>query len=304
MNNKLIRLGAFGLVAALLAGGAYTFVDRAEAETAQVAATAPAAGNAKVVKLDSVIKPAATYATVDGQALKGAELKEFVKRLPPQLQSVPADNANNLLELVVNQIVNDKLVAKQAAADKLDQDKDVQARVKEAQEQIIRDVFVEKKLEGKISDKDVKAKYDEMIASMPTELEARARHILVADEKLANEILAKLKKGEKFEDLAKAHSTDATKENGGDLGYFVKSAMVPEFGEAVFSMKKGQVSTKPTKTQFGWHIVKVEDIRPQTKPTFDQVKDRVRAQLTDEKIRKIVEDLRNTAKIEITIPKS
>lgn len=306
MNKSFVRFGAFGLVAVLLAGGAYTFVTRAEAEGAKaVAAIAPAAGKDAATKsLQDMIKADATYATVDGQPLKGTEIKEFVKRLPAPLQQVPAANADQLVELVVNQIVNDKLVAKQAAADKLEQDAKVQQRITDAKEQIVRDFFVEKNLEGKVTDAAVKKKYDELMKSMPTELEARASHILVADEKTANEILAKLKKGEKFEDLAKKYSTDPTKENGGDLGYFVKAAMVPEFGEAVFSMKKGEVSAKATKTQFGWHIIKLTDLRPQEKPKFDAVKDRIKAQLTDEQIRTIVEGLRSKSKVEITIPKS
>ena len=307
MNRYLIRFGAFGVAAILLAGGAYSLTTHAEAQETKAddaAKKQAAAAPAGVKSLQDMIKVDATYATIDGQPLKGAEVKEFVQRLPAPLQQVPAQNANQLLEMIVHQMVNDRLVGKQAAADKLEENAEVKRRVSEAKEQIIRDYFVEKRLEGKITDAQVKKKYDEMVASMPTELEVRARHILVEDEKLANELIDKLKKGEKFEDLAKEHSKDPTKDNGGDLGYFVKSAMVPEFGDAVFSMKKGDISQKPVKTQFGWHVIKVEDSRPQQKPTFDQVKDRIRAQLGEEQIRSLVDELRGKSKVEVTIPKS
>lgn len=303
MNTSYVRIGAFGLAAILLAGGAYSFATHAEAQETKTGA-APAAATVDMKKLPDLFKADVTYATVEGQPLKGAEIKEFIKLLPPQLQQVPAANADQMVEMIVNQMVNDKLVAKQAAADKLTESAEVKRRVQDAQDQIVRDYFVEKNLEGKVTDAQVKKKYDELVASMPTELEARARHILVKEEALANELIAKIKKGEKFEDLAKEHSLDPTKENGGDLGYFVKSAMVPEFGNAVFSMKKGEVTQKPVKSQFGWHVIKVEDTRPQEKPAFDQVKERIKAQLNDEQIRKMVEDLRNKSKVEITIPKA
>lgn len=301
-NTRL--LSAAAVIAIVGAIGAYGFAtQRAEAETTTPAATAPAAGTpaASGKTLKEAIKSDAVYAKVNGENVTGKDVNAFITKLPPQLQGAPADK---LLELIVNQMVNDRLVAKAAADEKLTSDPQTKARIEEATQQVIRDRYVEKTLDGKITDAQVKAKYDELIKAMPEQNEIRASHILVADEKTANDVLAKLKKGDDFAKLAKEYSTDPTKENGGDLGYFVQSAMVKEFGDAAFAMKKGDVSKTPVKTQFGYHIIKVADIRKQEKPKFDQVKDRIRAQLTDEQIRKIVEDLRAKNKVEITIPKA
>src|SRR5690606_18909623 len=142
------------------------------------------------------------------------------------------------------------------------------------------------------------------VAKLPDENEVRARHILVSDEKTAKDIIAKLNKGEDFGKLAEQYSTDTTKANGGDLGYFPKGVMIKEFDAAVFGMKKGEVSKAPVKTQFGYHVIKVEDVRPRQKPEFEQVKDRVRAQLSEEQLRKVVEGLREKANVQINLPQS
>ena len=117
--------------------------------------------------------------------------------------------------------------------------------------------------------------YDDAVKQMATEQEVRARHILVATEDEAKAILAELKKGTDFAELAKEKSKDpGAAAEGGDLGYFTKDQMVPEFAEAAFKLDKGQVSD-PVKTQFGWHIIKVEDKRTKPVPEFDKVKDQV-----------------------------
>jgi peptidyl-prolyl cis-trans isomerase C len=303
-RNTARLFAAVAALAIVAVMGAYTLTNKAEAEDAKTAAaTSPAAGNptGKEKSLKDSIKEDTVYATVNDEKVTGKDVEAFVTKLPPTLQQAPADK---LIELIVNQMVNDKLVAKEAAAQNLADDPKTKQRIAEATQQVIRDSFVEKQLDGKISDSDVKKKYNELVKAMPEQDEVRARHILVKDESTANEVLAKLNKGDKFEDLAKQYSTDPTKDQGGDLGYFTQAAMVKEFGDAAFAMKKGEVSKTPVKTQFGYHIIKVEDRRKQPKPTFDQVKDRVKAQLTEEQIRKIVEDLRAKNKVEITIPKA
>lgn len=302
MNTRKLTYGFLGLALIAAVIGGYTYTNRAEAENAeQAAATNTAAGQPAGKPLKDVVKDSAIYATVDGNQVTGKDVKAFITKLPPALQSAPADK---LLELIVNQMVNDRLVAKAAAEQKILEDSVTQKRIAEATEQIIRDRYVEKALEGKITDSDVKKKYAELIKEMPDQDEVKARHILVADEKTANEVLEKLNKGEDFAKLAKEYSTDPTKDNGGELGWFVQPAMVKEFGDAVFAMKKGETTKTPVKTQFGYHIINVEDRRKQAKPTFDQVKDRVRGQLADEQIRKLVEDLRSKSKVEITVPKA
>lgn len=297
-GNK--RLLAFVVVTAIgAAGGATVYMTRANADDTKIAATNTAAGTADKTPLKKAIKSGAVYATINGEKLTGKDVLDFVSKLPPQMQEAPAAQ---LLEMIVNQMVNDRLVAIDAKKQNLDSDSVTKQRIAEITEQVIRDRYVEKALDGKITDKAIKERYNELIKSIPDQNEIRASHILVADEKTAKDVLAKLNKGEDFAKLAKQYSTDGTKENGGDLGYFIKGAMVPEFADAAFALKKGDVSKAPVKTQFGYHIIKVVDIRKHVKPTLEQIQDRIRAQLTDEQIRKMVDDLRAKSKVEITLP--
>jgi peptidyl-prolyl cis-trans isomerase C len=292
------------LLLALLAVAAISgFSGAAKAETApdtsgMTMSGGDAASSGKTLK--DVIQPNTVYATVDGSDIKGSDIQSFITKLPPQLQAAPADK---LLGMIVNQMVNDKLVAKEAAKEGLDKDPEVAKRVDDAKAQVIRDVYVEKQLKGKVTDAAVKAKYDDLVKNTPPQDEIRASHILVKDEATAKDIIKQLHGGAKFADLAKKYSIDPTKENGGDLGYFVRGAMVKEFGDAVFSMKKGETTKEPVHTQFGYHVIKVVDRRPQEKPPFDKVKDQIKAQLTDEQIRDIVKNLRDSAKVELKLPK-
>ena len=139
--------------------------------------------------------------------------------------------------------------------------------------------------------------YDEAIKQTPNEEEVHARHILVATEGEAKDIEAQLKKGTDFATLAKEKSKDPGAAEGGDLGYFTKEQMVPEFAEAAFKLEKGQTSD-PVKTQFGWHIIKLEDKRIKPTPTFDQVKGQLQSYVARRAQAELVDNLRKTATIE------
>jgi peptidyl-prolyl cis-trans isomerase C len=309
MNKKFLRWGvsAFALAAVIAVGATYTTnIPFAQAEEAKPAAAAPVEANkdapkdaAPVVTIKDAVKPETVYATIGTDKLLGKEVLEFFAKLPPQLQGAPADQ---ILPLLVNQLVNDRLLDKAIVDTKMDQDADVLAAIKEASKQIAREQYIKKNVADKINDTNIKAKYDELLKKIPAADEVRARHILVADEKVANEVLGKLAKGEDFAALAKQYSKDPTKDNGGDLGYFVKDAMVKEFGDAAFGMKVGEVSKTAVKTQFGYHILKVEDKRKQPAPDFDQVKDRVRNQVIEDNVRKMIDELRAKSSVKIDLP--
>ena len=135
------------------------------------------------------------------------------------------------------------------------------------------------------------------IAAMPAKNEVRARHILVKTEDEAKAIIKKLEGGAKFEDLAKENSTDGSAAQGGDLGYFGEGMMVPEFEKAAFALDVGAFTKEPVKSQFGYHIIKLEDKRQQQPPAFDQVKDQVRSIIIRDKYIEMVKKLRDAAKI-------
>lgn len=296
-KTKCGMIAAAILLIAAGAGGAYYWIGKADAQNGN---TPAAAADAKAgPSLAKSIKADTVYATVNGQNITGKDLQEVVKTLPPQIQEAPA---NNVLPLLVNQLANDRLVDEIAAKDGLADDAKVKERMAAVQKQMVRERFVEKKLDGKVTDAALRKKYEEMLVSNPPQQEVHARHILVKDEAKAKELIEQLNKGADFAKLAKENSIDPSKDNGGDLGYFVKSMMVPEFGDAAFALKKGEYTKTPVKTQFGYHIILVEDNRMQEKPKFDQVKEQVRAQLNQDLIRQMIDELRQANKVEIKLP--
>ena len=151
----------------------------------------------------------------------------------------------------------------------------------------------------KLKPEEVKARYDKEIAAMPKEEEVHARHILVKTEDEAKDIIKQLDAGKDFIELAKAKSEDSSKSDGGDLGYFTKGRMVPEFEEAAFSLPKGSYTKTPVKSQFGYHVIKVEDKRNAQPPAFDQVEPQVRQIVMQEKYSSIIDEAKKAQKVEI-----
>ena len=158
--------------------------------------------------------------------------------------------------------------------------------------------FFRKNVDEAITDEALQAAYDEQIGSLPAKQEVRARHILVKEEAEALDIIKELDGGADFAELAKSKSTGPSGPKGGDLGYFGPGQMVPPFEAAAFALEKGDYTKKPVKTQFGWHVIQVEDKRDVAKPTLDQVKDQLRSFLAQQKFTTLITDLREKAKVE------
>jgi peptidyl-prolyl cis-trans isomerase C len=161
---------------------------------------------------------------------------------------------------------------------------------------LIRGLFDDYRKKNPVTDADAKAEYDKFKAQS-TGTEYRARHILVEKEDEAKALLAQLKKGAKFEELATKHSKDTgSAKNGGDLDFAKPDAYVPEFGQAMASLKKGELTTDPVKSQFGYHIIKLEDTREAQFPAFEEVKPQVMQRLEQQKLQDYQETLRKQAK--------
>ncbi len=189
------------------------------------------------------------------------------------------------------------LLYQEALKQGVDKSDTVQQQLEEAKHKIVVKTFLEAKT-ADISDKDLHDAYDQLVTSMRDQKEVRARHILVASEKDAQDAKKKIESGKSFEEVAKEYSKDpGSAQQGGDLGYFTKDKMVKEFADAAFSMKKGEVSG-PVKSPFGWHIIKVEDIRPVTVPTYNDAKDKIREQLEEKKLGDYVRTLVKSADVE------
>lgn len=166
----------------------------------------------------------------------------------------------------------------------------------------LHNAYFKKHVVDTITDADIKTRYDAEVAKLPPVEEVRARHILVKTEDEAKAVIKELGEGKDFAELAKAKSTDPNKSDGGDLGYFKKGMMVPEFETAAFAMNKGDVSKEPVKTQFGFHVIKVEDKRKAPPPEFEQVKDQVKQIVLRDKYMEILKSTKAAAKIEIDDP--
>lgn len=274
----LIQLAA-GLLLSTAATGAYAQDAAAKTEAAKPAEKAD---------------PNKVLATVNGVKLTQGEVDQASSDLDPQFSRLP-DDQRRLAALAA--LVDIKVLAGAAKTEKLDESADFKQRIEFLKDRALHNEYFQTAIVDKISDADVRARYDKEIAAMPAKNEVRARHILVKTEDEAKAIIKKLEGGAKFEDLAKESSTDGSASQGGDLGYFGEGMMVPEFEKAAFALEVGGYTKEPVKSQFGYHIIKLEDKRQQQPPAFDEVKDQVRSIVIREKYIEMVKKLRDSSKI-------
>lgn len=192
---------------------------------------------------------------------------------------------------VLKGLVSEKLLYKEAEKSGVPEREDIQRRLKNLEKQLAIQAFVEEKSNALITEKSLKEAYQQYVAKAKNNEEVRARHILVDSEEKANALYERLKKGEDFSKLAKAESKDTgSGARGGDLDYFTKDKMVKEFADAAFTLKKGEIS-KPLKTEFGWHIIKLEDRRPQKLESFEEKKEELTAELRKKALQQYIDGL-------------
>jgi len=230
-------------------------------------------------------------AVVNGEEITVAEVKKGYDENPQIKAKVPFDE---FYGKALDIYVNGKLIYQAAVEDGIMDTQAYKDQLKTAQEDVARKVYLEKRVKAEITDADINKAYNEYKSKFKPQKEVKARHILVSSEAQAKDIIAQLKKGAKFNDLGKKYSKD----NSVDLGYFTKEMMVPEFGNAAFAMKKGQISKTPVKTQFGYHIIAVDDTRT-TKPLpLKEVKPQIEAMLSQQAVAKVFKDLNENGKVE------
>jgi peptidyl-prolyl cis-trans isomerase C len=238
-------------------------------------------------------------AKIDGVEVTQSDLKLAMDNLDPQLAQLPEDQKKLA---ALSTVIDAKVIAEKARAEKIEDTKEFKDRLEFIVDRELHNAYFKKHVVDTITDADIKARYDAEIAKLPPVEEVRARHILVKTEDEAKTVIKELGEGKDFAELAKAKSTDPNKSDGGDLGYFKKGMMVPEFEKAAFEMKKGDVSKTPIKTQFGFHVIKVEDKRNAPPPEFDQVKEQVKQIVLRDKYMEVLKATKSAAKIEIEDP--
>jgi peptidyl-prolyl cis-trans isomerase C len=237
-------------------------------------------------------------ATVNGTPIS----KFSVDQIVGQRSAMGQPDSPETRKAIINQLAMQLLVSQEAIKKNLDKTPEVSDQIKLAQQSILANAFVQDYMKNNpVTDDMLKAEYDKVKAQM-SGTEYKARHILVDKEDVAKTIIAKLKKNAKlFDSLAKQYSKDpGSKDKGGELGWFDPRGMVPEFGAAVAKLAKGKFTLEPVKTQYGYHVILLEDTRTNEAPTFEQVKPQLAKQVQQENIKKLIDDMMAKAKIEIT----
>jgi len=260
---------------------------RAAALASALLAAAPVLADDSNVGGDPVV------ATVNGLPIHKSDLMQAYQH--SRLSQAPIDAVYaQLLEYVIT----GQLLLTEAKKQNLADDPEVKAAMRLAQDNILEQVYIERKVAIAVTGDAVKARYDEMIKTAPGKEEVHARHILLENEADAKQVIADLKGGAKFEDVAKAKSKDpSAAQNGGDLGFFAKDEMVPEFSAAAFELKPGEISQEPVKTQFGWHVIQVIERRTAPPPSLEDSKATIDDQLRKLAAQKVIEDLQKDASI-------
>jgi len=238
-------------------------------------------------------------ATVNGKTITEADVSMLQELMGDALTRIPEASRRKTM---VNLLVETQVLADAAETAGLENSAEFKRRLDWLKSQALRNEYVRLKIDPQVTDAEVKARYDEMVKQVKPELQIHARHILVKTEAEAKAIIAELDKGADFAKLAKEKSTGPTGPRGGDLGFFGRGRMVPEFDKAAFALKVGEYSKVPVKTQFGWHVIKVEEQRTVNPPSYDEVKVRLRERMQRFKLREVVNALKAKAKIEIKEP--
>ncbi|MBN8961395.1 MAG: peptidylprolyl isomerase [Rhizobiales bacterium] len=233
-------------------------------------------------------------AKVNGVEIHQSDVALAEEELAPSLaQMDPATKKENVLAFLIDM----KIVAKAAEEKKIAEQADFKKKLDFARNRLLMDNLLAAEGKAALTDEAMKKVYDDAAKQISGEQEVHARHILVQTEDEAKAIKAELDKGADFAKLAKEKSKDPGASDGGDLGFFTKEQMVPEFSKVAFELAPGKISD-PVKTQFGWHIIKVEEKRNRQPPTFEQVKPQIEQYVTRKAQSEYVAKLRETAKVE------
>jgi peptidyl-prolyl cis-trans isomerase C len=233
-------------------------------------------------------------AKVNGSEIRQSDLALAEEELGPSLaQMDPATKDENVLSFLIDM----KIVSRAAEDKKVQDSDDFKKRLAFTRNRLLMDSLLASEGKAATNDESMKKVYEEASKQISGEEEVHARHILVESEDEAKAVKAELDKGGDFAELAKKKSKDPGASDGGDLGFFTKDQMVPEFSQVAFSLEPGKVSD-PVKSQFGWHIIKVEEKRKRKAPDFDQVKAQIETYVTRKAQAEYVGKLREAAKIE------
>jgi peptidyl-prolyl cis-trans isomerase C len=238
---------------------------------------------------------AQNLAIVNGKPVPKARFDALMAQLQKSGRPVPAE----MQDQVKQEVIAREVFMQEAQKRGLDATDDYKTQLELARQTIlIRELFADFQKKNPVADAEIQAEYDKFVAANGGK-EFHTHHILVENEADAKAIIADIKKGKKFEDVAKAKSKDpGSAPNGGDLEWATAASYVPEFSQAMIKLNKGQMTQEPVKTQFGYHIIRVDDVREAQLPKLEEVKPQIAQQLQQQKLAKFQEELRGKAKVE------
>ena len=237
-----------------------------------------------------------TVATVDNHVITAQDVLNATNRLPKKIKDKPL---SEIYPKIVNELINQHLITKQAYKDKLDRQEEVVDILKKNKDQIIAQYWLNNFLVNKTSEEKIKNFYTKYLENFKTFKEFNASHILVNEEDEAFQIIKKLENKSKFSELAKSYSVGPSKEKGGNLGWFRSGQMVKEFEEAVLKLKKGTITKKPVKTRFGYHIIMLNDIRNSRPKKINDIKQNIVERIKQNSLSNLEKKLRKNKSIKI-----
>lgn len=258
-------------------------------------AASPAAAQKKASPDKKEDPTKVVVAVVEGQPIYQAEVYGAFRTLPPNIQK---EGIDRIYERVLEMLVERKMMTIFGRREHYEKDPEVKRRMELAEDQIIREVYLDRLIKKYLTEDRLKAHYDDLVRKNPPTKEVRARHILVDSESKAKELIQEVKSGKDFAQLASKNSIGPSAQRGGDLGYFTAPEMVKPFSDVAFSLKKGEVSDKPVKTQFGWHVIKVEDVRTRKVPPYDKIKPQIQREVWEQLGQDFLRQYREQAKVE------
>ena len=255
-----------------------------------MAAMAPAlAADAKPKDSNPVV------AKVEGEEIRLAEVIDAFGRIPPQYQQLPMAT---LYSAVLDNLINTRLAAAAARKAKINELPEVKEQVARVEADILQRVYLSKVIDEQLTEDAVRKRYDDISKNLQGEEEITARHILVDNDAQAKDVISQLGKNGNFAELARKYSKGPSASKGGDLGFFARGDMVPEFSKAAFALKDGEYTRIPVKTEIGWHVIKVEGRRFSDPPSFVQLREKLEADMAQELGARAMESLKQSSKIE------
>ena len=290
-----LTLPLLALSSALFLSGAALAAEDKKPEAAPTPA-APVAMPAKPVAAQPVAFTVPDpVAVVNGKPIAKAAFDQYAQQLRGRTKVDSPESSKAL----VDQLIMEELLLQEAAKQNLAEDPQIKQQLQMMQNNLLASSVVRKMLaDNTPSEEAIKKEYDTAVAAMKGK-EYKASHILVDTEDKAKAVIEELKKGGKFADLAKTKSSDSSAANGGDLGWFAPSMMVPPFAQAAAKLDKGKYTEQPVQTQFGWHVILLEDTRDATPPSLDELKPQIAQMLQSKVVNDYLEKLKSGAKIEV-----